>query len=367
MIQWIQEAYLAAKTSFKMMFCGIYTPVLLLFSMVLLTTMLVGMDSVKEEKSKIVIGIADEEKSDLSAKIVAGMKQKDLYEVVEGEEAELVECLSAGELSAVCVLNKSLSQNIYRGKTNRIVKLYETENKEALLLSDILAGVMMEEICTAKGYQTLSSYEKKRGKEQTMSLEEYREYVSSMFAETGMEFSFDVEYITADGKMKEKPSQSVVYEQAIFAVFALMAGMISIYSVLPFRSYVWGTVSCRITSLPVSRSALYAGSAAAGFILPMVLGVLFLCCLLWQNKSDFSQFSSLLVCTGGYVCVIVCIMLAATIGIRNQTVYQMGMLAMILVCGVFGLISLVEGILVPEGTALWVPNSWYVRKMTELF
>jgi len=94
---------------------------------------------------------------------------------------------------------------------------------------------------------------------------------------------------------------------------------------------------------------------------------LFLGCLIWQNNADFSNFYSLLVCTGGYVCVIVCIMLVASMGIRNQTVYQMGMLATILVFGVFGLISLAEGILVPEGTVLWVPNSWYVRKMTELF
>jgi hypothetical protein len=59
-------------------------------------------------------------------------------------------------------------------------------------------------------------------------------------------------------------------------------------------------------------------------------------------------------------------MLFAAYIIKNHTVYQMGMLAMILVFGIFGLVSLVEGLLVPEGTADWIPNGWYVRKMTEL-
>ena len=256
MISWIREVFLSAGVSIKMMFRGCYTVIVMVVSLILLAAMLLSMDSGKEEKSKIVIGLADEEKSILSAEIIAGMKQKDLYEVVEGEEPELKERLAAGELSAVCVLNKSFSKNIYRGKTNRLVKIYETGNKEALLLSDILAGVMMEEICTSKSYQTLTSYEKKRGKEQSMTLEEYREYVHKLFAEEGMEFSFDVEYMATDGKRKEKPSQSVIYEQAVFAVFALMAGLISIYSVLPFRSFLYGTASHRVRALPVRVSAL---------------------------------------------------------------------------------------------------------------
>jgi hypothetical protein len=59
-------------------------------------------------------------------------------------------------------------------------------------------------------------------------------------------------------------------------------------------------------------------------------------------------------------------MLFAAYIIKNHTVYQMGMLAMILLFGVFGFISVVDGLLVPEGTAVWVPNGWFVRKMTEL-
>ena len=89
-------------------------------------------------------------------------------------------------------------------------------------------------------------------------------------------------------------------------------------------------------------------------------------CLFWKNRMEFSEILSLLVCTMVYICVIVCLMLFAAYIIKNHTVYQMGMLAMILVFGCLGLVSLTDGLLVPEGTTALVPNGWYVRKMTEL-
>ena len=75
---------------------------------------------------------------------------------------------------------------------------------------------------------------------------------------------------------------------------------------------------------------------------------------------------SLHICTMLYICVIVCMMLLAAYIIKSQTVYQMGMLAMILIFGVCGLVSLVDGLLLPEGTVTWVPNGWFVRRMTEI-
>jgi len=367
MMQWMREVCVTVSLSLKMLLKGKRMVFLLMGSLVLLTTMLLGMDSVKEEKSRISIGIADEDGSELSMAVIADMQKMDLYEVYTGEEEELLERLKNGELSAVCVIKKSFTKSVGKGKTNRLVTIYETENSSALLLGDILAGVMMEEICTAKGYQTLESYEKKAGMEQGMSLEEYRKYVKKVYEEGGTEFSFDVEYVTAAGEKAEKPSQTVIYEQAVFAVFALMAGVVSVYAVLPFWTLVHGKVAERLKTLPFHGSALYVGSALAGFLLPMLLGGLFLLCLTMRYEFDFSKIISLLVCTFVYICVIVCIMLVAATGIKNQTVYQMGMLAMILVFGCLGLVSLVDGLLVPSGTTGWVPNGWYVRQITELF
>lgn len=366
MMDWFKEVWLALKQSMKLLFCGKQTPVLLVLGMVMLVAMLVCMDEVKEEKSKIAIGMADEDKTELSQSVIAAMEQLELYEVTTGSEEDLLVLLQQGELSAVCVLKKSFASLVERGKTNKLVTIYETEDGGALLLGDILAGVMMQEICTAKSYQTLLSYGKKGGRETSLTLEEYRNYVAEVLEEAGTEFSFEVTYVSGENEAVKKPAQTIIYEQAIFAVFALMAGLLSVYAVLPFRRFTHGALAGKIKTLPVHGSALYAGSALGAFLVPAFFGVLFLACFAWRNRTEVSQIISLLICTVVYLCVIVCMMLLAAYGIQSRTVYQMGMLAMILVFGICGLVSLVDGLLLPEGTVTWVPNGWYVRRMTEL-
>lgn len=366
-MRWIKETLLMMVYSLKLLLAGKKAIVLLVTGLLILTFMLVSMEEVKEEKSKISVGIADQSSTELAAMVIDAMQQKDLYEIVLGREDELVEQLKRGEVSAVCVFKRSFADNLLKGKTKNLVTLYETPDNSALLLGDVLAGTMMQEICTAKGYQMLLKNQKKAGLEETLSADEYREYVEQVLAEGGTEFSFEVTYVNRKNEEVKKPSQSVIYQQAIYAVFALMLGFLSVYAVLPFRQIRHGRLGDRIKILPIRQSAVYAGSAVAGLFVPFLFGSMFLLCLFWKNKMEFSEFLSLLVCTMVYTCVIVCLMLFAAYIIKNQTVYQMGMLAMILLFGVLGFISVVDGLLVPEGTSVWVPNSWFVRKMTELY
>lgn len=366
-MRWIKETLLMMVYSLKLLLAGKKAIVLLVTGLLILTFMLFSMEEVKEEKSKISVGIADQSNTEISAMVIDAMQQKDLYEIVLGREDELVEQLKNGEVSAVCVFKRSFADNLLKGKTKNLVTLYETSDHSALLLGDVLAGTMMQEICTAKGYQMLLKYQKKAGMEESLSTEEYREYVEQVLAEGGTEFSFEVTYVNRKNEEVKKPSQTVIYQQAIYAVFALMLGFLSVYAVLPFRQIRHGRLGDRIKILPIRQSAVYAGSALTGLFVPFVFGSMFLLCLFWKNKMEFSEFLSLLVCTMVYTCVIVCLMLFAAYIIKNQTVYQMGMLAMILLFGVLGFISVVDGLLVPEGTSVWVPNSWFVRKMTELY
>lgn len=366
MRRWIKETVLTMGQSLRLLVKGKQTIWLLALSVVLLVAMLLSMDDVKEEKSRIAIGMVNEDESEPVEKVITGMKQKDMYEVTVGNEKELLEKLKAGELAAVCVFRNGYEERIQRGDTSDLVAIYEAASGEALLLGDILAGVMMQEICEAKSYQTLLSYAEKAGKEIQISAEEYKGYSDKILQSGDAEFFFEVTYVEENGTVSEKPSQAVIYEQAIVAVFALMTGVISIYSVLPFRQMRYGRLAERMKTLPVHNSALYAGSALAGLLIPMVFGGLFLLCLALRHRIGFLQIISLLICTMVYSCVIVCMMLLAAYLIKNHTVYQMGMLAMILLFGIFGLVSLVEGLLIPEGMTDWVPNGWYVRKMTEL-
>ena len=184
--------------------------------------------------------------------------------------------------------------------------------------------------------------------------------------EEGTEFAFEVTYVSQNSKMVSKPSRTILYEQAVLAVFAMMIGLLSVYAVLPFRKLRHGGLARRLKTLPVHGSALYIGSAFGALLIPMIFGAVFLNCYAYRNQVQAQKLISLHICTMLYICVIVCMMLLAAYIIKSQTVYQMGMLAMILIFGVCGLVSLVDGLLLPEGTVTWVPNGWFVRRMTEI-
>ncbi|MBP3568302.1 MAG: ABC transporter permease [Lachnospiraceae bacterium] len=366
MNHWIKELWLAMGQTLRLLFAGKQALVLMAAGLFLLTGMLVCMDEVKEEKSRISIGMADEENSSFSQTVLEGMKQIDLYEVTTGTEKELVNLLQQGELSAVCVIREDFSESVAKGDVEQLITIYETGDGSAMLVGDILAGVMMQEICTAKSYQMLLKYEKKAGREEVPSLEEYRTRVEAVLAEGGSAFAFEVTYLSSEREEVKKPAQSLIYEQAIFAVFAMMTGLLAVYAVLPFRQMCHGKTAEKIKTLPIHSSALYAGSALGAFVLPAVFGCVFLFCYIMRNPIEVSQIFPLLICTAVYICVIVCMILLAAYGMKSQTVYQMGTLAMLLIFGILGLVSLADGLLLPEGTVTWVPNGWYVRRMTEL-
>lgn len=363
----IRETILVMELTLRLLLKGKQMMILFFGSLLLFAVMLLGMDGVKEEKTKQYIGMVAPADCAAVQEIVSGMQQKDLYEVILGEQEELLQQLKKGELSAVCVFPENFTESVAKGETDRLVTIFERKGAEAPLLEDILAGVMMQEICTAKSYQTLLDYEQRTEKETVLSEEEYKIFTDSLLEEWESGFSFDITYVADDGSEAVKPSREMIYEQAVFAVFALMTGFVSLYAVLPFRQMIHGRQAEKIRTVPLHKAAIYAGNALAGVILPLILGVLFLVGLILQNPERISKILSLLVCTTVYVCVIVCIMLITACGIKNPAVYRMGMLAMILIFGVFGLVSLVEGLLIPEGIAVWVPNGWYVQKMTDLY
>lgn len=361
-----KAAFLVMAQTLRMLLKSRQVRWIITLGLILLVCMLVGMDNVKEEKSRISIGVADEDNSELSKSVFKQLQELDLYLITVGEEKELAKALQKGELSAVCVLKEGFSEAVATGKTERLVTIYETKTHSAPLIGDILAGVMMQEICTAKSYQKLLAYKTKNLEEARITFPEYRSYVEKLLKEEGYDFSFDIQYLSPEQGQMEAPSQELVYEQAIFAVFALMAGLVSVYAVLPVRELKWGRLAGRVRTLPISKGALYLGSAAGAMIIPFLFGGMFLVCFVLKNEMEISRFFSLLICTFTYLCVIVCIMLVAACIIRSHTVYQMAMLAMILMFGIFGLVSLAEGLLVPEGMSVWVPNGWYVRRVTEL-
>lgn len=366
MKNWWYDMVLALGQGLKLQIKGKNTLIVLFFGLLLMLVMLLQMEEVKDEKSRIAIGIADESQSELSEKLKEEVAKLDLYEVTEGTEKELVALLKNNQLSAVCVIPEDYVASVMAGKERNLIIIYESTQSEALLVGDILAGILLQDVCLAKGYLTLEKYCETYGIETKMTFSDYKEYVNRLEQESGMEFSFETEYVSVEGETVEKPPQSLIYMQGVLAVFALMTGVIAMYAVLPFQEMVHGRIAGKLRTIPTEKEAFAIGTGISSFLIPVLFAGMFLALLSVKQKISAETTFSLLICTGAYVCVIVCIMLAAARLVSNKTVYQIGMLAMIIVFGIIGLASIVEGVLLPSGMTGWVPNSWYVRQMTEL-
>ena len=354
-----KDVLLSVALHLKLLLKKRSTWALLFVSFLILFLMLSGMEDAKEDKSRISIGVCDRDNSTLSELVCKELSDLPLYEVTYATEAELTRLLKQGKLSSVCVIKEGFEDLVQRGKAEHLITIYEPETGGALLLPDILAGVMMQDICLAKSYELLSAYMEQSGRAFSMSREEYRAYVEQTMTESGVSFSFDISYVLPEtGEEHTGPAQSIVYQQAIFAVFAMLLGMLSIYSVLPFFDLCHGSMAKRLRTLPQRKTAWYVGSGIGAILVPLGFGIMSGICFP-------VKFTAFLICTIAYLCVIVCIMLVAACKIKSRMVYQMGMLAMMLVFGLFGFIRIVDGLFVPETWTAWIPNGWYVRMLTE--
>lgn len=366
MHKWLSDTGRILAHTWRLLLCGRETRVLIGIGLVLLFVMLFSMDEVKEEKSRILVGVVDEDGSEFSQRVISRLKALDGYEVTEGEKDKLLLELAEGSYAVVCVIKKGYEEKVMGADTDDLVYVYETQQK-ALLFTDVLAGAMIQEICSAKSYLTFAGYMKEKNGVYLETPEEYRTYMETYFSDSMFDFSFDVEYVSVDGEESKKPGNDIIYLQAILATAALILGFLSVYAAMPYYRLCHGKVADRMKTLPYQKSALLFGSALGCIGMGMGFATVFLLTLTIRNRLTVSAFLAFLVCTLGYLCVIVGIVFLTATVIRSQQRWQMTMVALILVFGVFGLVSIADGLILPEGISTWVPNGRYVREMTEIY
>lgn len=366
MRKWCLDAYQIFLHTWRLLLRGKETWILLFAGMCILCAMLLGMDAVKEEKSRVTIGIADEDGTEYSARVISRLQELDGYEVLTGEREQLKLQLEEGELSAVCVLREGYQEKVLAGEKDDLVLLYETEER-VLLLTDVLAGCMIPEICSSKGYLLFRESLLARGDRYAETPEEYAAWAQEYFSDEMFNFAFAVEYLSATGENSQKPGNEVIYQQAIFAIFALMLGMIVVYACMPYHRLLHGRMSGKMKTLPFGKGVAIMGNGGAVLCLAGLFSVAFLSVFAMRNGTEFVDFLAFLVCTLQYLCVIVGIVLLCATGISSRQGYQIGMMAVVLLFGAFGVVSIAEGLLLPEGMGAWIPNAHYVRQMMELY
>ena len=323
--------------------------------------LLIGfMEDAKEEKSTIALGIVDEDETGLSGQLVERLKENRLFTVSQGGLSKELEQLGSHKVKAVLLLKSGYEEKLSAGTPEKVITIYETEQGGVPLLRDMIAGEMMADVCTAKGYLEYRRVWQERG-EPPLLAEEYAAYVAEGMQSGRFDFCFETDYL-GGGEKQEKPTPVLIYRQLTFAVAAMLLSLLAVYACVPYYRIRHGKMAERSSLLPASAWTLWTGCAMGAVLLVLAFGIL-LVVLFSLRDGTFAGALTRFLYTAGFCGGIVMVAMLSARCCRTLTQYQCGMLFFVFVSGIFGMLSVFDGMLIPEKAADWIPNYWYIRHM----
>lgn len=368
MRNWIQELHTAALHSMRLLLWRKETRVVFCFGLVLMSALLFFLNEAKEEKSVVYIGLSDEDRTEKSAALAERIRKLPVFHVTEDSTKELLPLLKKGNLAAVFVIREGYEEKVSRGAEEKLLLVYEPETGKFPLLSDIVAGEMMYDICTAKGWKI---YEELAGAREDVTLlpdkNAYVTYVNSYLDDETFDFSFKTEYIDREGETGAVLENSVIYVQVIFSVLAMITGFLAVYAVMPYVELCHGKTAKRLRVLPIGKWSVAAGCGLSAFFVVAFFAALCVFVFAARNGLSAETFFCMLFATAGYSAFIVAVTLLLAGILPGAAVYQLTMLLLVVFCGTAGFLSVAEG-LIGQGDILQLaPNSHYVKTMIHFY
>lgn len=336
------------------------TVLVVLFSFGIMLLLIGFMEDAKEEKSTIALGIVDEDETGLSGQLVARLKENSLFAVSVGELSEELEYLGNRKVKAVLLIKTGYEEKLSAGTPEKVITIYETEQGGVPLLRDMIAGEMMADVCIAKGYLEYRRAWQERG-EPLLSAEEYAAYVTEEMQSGRFDFCFETAYL-GGGEMQEKPEPTLIYRQLTLAVAAMLLGLLAVYACVPYYRLRHGKMAERSRLLPASAWTVWTGCTIGAVLLVLTFGML-LVVLFSLRDGTFAGALTRFLYTAGFCSGIVIIAMLAAGRCKTLAQYQCGMLLFVFVSGIFGMLSVFDGMLIPEKAVDWIPNYWYIRHM----
>lgn len=364
----LSEIHTVCFHALRLLFKKKQTLLVFAFSLLFFLLLLFFLEEAKEEKSVVFIGVVDEDQTESSKTLAERIRACEVFGVTEAPFEELLAMLQEGELTAVFVIRKGYEEALVRGEERRLLTMYEADGRGLPLLADIVAGEMMYDICTAKGFLAYEEVMEQAGREDEMlSQEAYAAYVMGFLTKEEFDFSFQVEYIDREGRNTGIPEQTVIYMQVIFAVLAMLLGFLSIYAVVPYADFCHGRAAKRMCVLPFCRLSVPIGSGFAALLSVLLFGTAAVFLFSLKNALSFSAVFQMFLYTAAYGSGIVIItMLSAKLWKRGES-YQLFMLAVVVVFGAAGCFHIAGGLLPQMDWLGLVPNSMYIKAMIRCY
>lgn len=332
-----------------------------------------------EDQSRIPIGLANLDLEEIQGEEVATKVSQELvdhvlksstFRVVLGEVDTLIEAMDNGEIDVLYVINRGYQKRINNGSSTRLITVYKSaQNESAALLSDIFAGEMMDQVCLKKSLLTYQKLDFDGYKQ--LETVEYIDYLKQMIDEDEFKFSFNVKLVdikvASPANNYEKLENSVIYRQIVAGIFAMLLS----FAVLFSFTYVCmekeqGILRRKQLALS-NKVAELIGTLSAVVVTTGILCLIFVSCICYYAKVN-GAFWPLLLLSIQYVCfmaVIFMLLVKVTSGVLS---YQMIGAVMILIFGLLGFVTMVNGIVFKDFISVLEnnPNGWFIREFVDI-
>lgn len=357
------------KMRMKLILRDTTTRISLVFSLLIFILIFHILSESAEEYSAIPVGLVDYDKTTESFNLVKGLSQSPSLRIIEDEEKLLHKLLLDEKINALFIIEEGYEENIKKGNPNKLIKVYYiSDNKSALILSDIIAGEMIYPISL---YKTMDYYKHIPYNGIKHGLEEYKAYIENLKGSDDFDFAFNISFENPEGTfIKESPiSNALLYNQLIFGILGILFALIAMFFIsFVVRERELGVESrLSITSfnqLKCDFTNLLALLSMEAFMALIFAGLIYM-----QLKQ-----LGLRVFIGGFLLIFIyafvqgCMYLIVSAYTKSTLTYQILCSILILIMAGLGFYSLLSGFQEAR-TASFVkiiPNSWFIQGFTDI-
>jgi ABC-2 type transport system permease protein len=268
-------------------------------------------------------------------------------------------------------INNGFETNILEGKSKALIHVYYQKNNENIsVISDIIAGHIMFDVCLNKSIRVY----KTMGKNYDITSEKaYRTFLKKLRNDTLFNFQFDMSYVHPKSGgtdlTQTKLDNKLLYQQALVGMMGFLLSfliMFFVYSMAEPQNLVRNR-RVKITLIP--GYVIYLGQVLTAVILSFILSALVTAFILVGMETRNLSLA-LPICLLIHLYCVLLSVIFVLIGrcCKGAASYQTVGSALILSYGIIGTAGVIIGEQSKEllNISKIIPNYWFIKEFTDI-
>jgi len=290
---------------------------------------------------KVPVVLVDEDNSESSSLIINNLKNNEILNCRIDDKKNALKLLSDNKVEGVFILTKNLEKNIEKETLKEIVQVYYLpENNLIPALTDVVAGEMMELICTSEAANTSEIIHKKHNsiKEDVIKAETIS-FSKKAMKDTSFTLPIEINAMTPDMKTSSLSTfkRSLIPKQSALGMFLLFTTLYLFLNCTSLMKEKSAGVYNRIRISGCGTFKLLSGDLLGIFIVGMLLQIIQLPLLyIMFNVESSIKLLYILIINIFYVFSIASLLIVFTKLFKNLTALQSFMPTFVFFMGLVG-------------------------------